>query len=190
MTKARDLANGGFGLVLVKPSTVVNGTDNGKGTVNFSAVSSVSLNGVFTSTYRHYRISLQLTAATADADLQLRMRIGATTTATNYYYGGNLVIFEGTNSIVNGNNTTQWPLGSIDTSNANIAQSYTMDIFSPQINRSTNLVLKGWSQQTGGNTYMLNFAGVQNDGTQFDGFSVIATAGAVSGIVSVYGYNN
>jgi hypothetical protein len=33
MTKARDNANGGFGLVLVKPSTVVNGTDNGKGTV-------------------------------------------------------------------------------------------------------------------------------------------------------------
>ncbi len=31
MTKARDLANGGFGLVLVKPSSVVNGTDNGKG---------------------------------------------------------------------------------------------------------------------------------------------------------------
>ncbi len=27
MTKARDLANGGFGLVLVKPSSVVGGTD-------------------------------------------------------------------------------------------------------------------------------------------------------------------
>ncbi len=36
MTKARDLANGGFGLVLMKPSSVVNGTDNGKGTVSFT----------------------------------------------------------------------------------------------------------------------------------------------------------
>jgi hypothetical protein len=45
MTKARDNANGGFGLVLVKPSSVVNGTDNGKGTVSFSAASTVSLNG-------------------------------------------------------------------------------------------------------------------------------------------------
>jgi hypothetical protein len=43
MTKARDLANGGFGLVLIKPSSVVNGTDNGKGTVSFSGVTSVSL---------------------------------------------------------------------------------------------------------------------------------------------------
>jgi len=47
MTKARDLANGGFGLVLIKPSSVVNGTDNGKGTVSFSGVTSVSLNDVF-----------------------------------------------------------------------------------------------------------------------------------------------
>jgi hypothetical protein len=49
MTKARDNANGGFGLVLVKPSTVVNGTDNGKGTVSFSGASTVSLNGCFNS---------------------------------------------------------------------------------------------------------------------------------------------
>ncbi len=56
MTKARDLANGGFGLVLVKPSSVVNGTDNGKGTVSFSAQSTVSLNDVFSSTYMNYKI--------------------------------------------------------------------------------------------------------------------------------------
>jgi len=158
-------------------------------TTSFSGVATQTINNVFTTSYRHYRIILQLTAGTSDADLQLRMRIGATTTATNYYYGGNLVIFDGSNSIVNGNNTTQWPLGSIDTSNQNIAQSYSMDIFSPQIARSTNLVLKGWSQQTGGNTYMLNFAGVQNDATQFDGFAILATAGNISGKVSVYGYN-
>jgi len=60
MTKARDLANGGFGLVLVKPSSVVNGTDNGKGTVSFSAVGSVSLNNVFSSTYDNYRIMITL----------------------------------------------------------------------------------------------------------------------------------
>ncbi len=55
MTKARDLANGGFGLVLIKPSSVVNGTDNGKGTVSFSGVTSVSLNDVFNATYTNYK---------------------------------------------------------------------------------------------------------------------------------------
>jgi hypothetical protein len=190
MTKARDLANGGFGLVLVKPSSVVGGTDNGKGTVNFSAVSGVSLNNVFTSTYRHYRISLQLTAATADADIRIRMRFNGSDTSSNYYFGGAYGIFTGSNSVWAGNNVDRWALGSIDTSNANIAQSYTMDIFSPQINRSTNISLQGWGQETGGNTYWISFSGVQNDSTQFDGFSVLATAGAVSGIVSVYGYNN
>ncbi len=56
MTKARDLANGGFGLVLVKPFSVVGGTDNGKGTVSFSGATTVSLNDVFSSTYMNYKI--------------------------------------------------------------------------------------------------------------------------------------
>jgi hypothetical protein len=60
MTKARDNANGGFGLVLVKPSTVVNGTDNGKGTVSFSGASSVSLNDVFSWKYDRLNFGLRL----------------------------------------------------------------------------------------------------------------------------------
>jgi len=73
MTKARDLANGGFGLVLVKPSSVVGGTDNGKGTVSFSAASSVSLNDVFSATYKNYKIIF--TGTGANDDLKLRLRV-------------------------------------------------------------------------------------------------------------------
>jgi len=180
------------GLVQIVPTSVAVGSGSGSadsaGTITFSGASSASANGVFTSAYRHYRIVLQLTAGTIDCDLNLRMRVSGTDTATNYYYGGNYVIFNGTNGIVNGNNTTQWPLGSIDQSNQNISQSYSMDIFSPQIARDTNIVLQGWTQQTTGNTYLLAFAGTQNTSTQFDGFSVIPSTGVISGIVSVYAY--
>jgi hypothetical protein len=70
LTKARDLANGGFGLVLMKPSSVVNGTDNGKGTVSFSAAASVSLNDVFSSAYDNYKIVLN-TVGSTDLALQI-----------------------------------------------------------------------------------------------------------------------
>ena len=91
MTKARDLANGGFGLVLIKPSSVVNGTDNGKGTVSFSGASSVSLNGVFSSTYKNYRISfdnITMPTGAGATDLLLRLRAGGSNTTTNYTGAG------------------------------------------------------------------------------------------------------
>jgi hypothetical protein len=75
MTKARDNANGGFGLVLMKPSSVVNGTDNGKGTVSFSAASSVSLNDVFSSTYDNYRILCRFTdTASGGSNIDFEIR--------------------------------------------------------------------------------------------------------------------
>jgi hypothetical protein len=87
LTKARDNANGGFGLVLMKPSTVVNGTDNGKGTVSFSAATSVSLNDVFSSTYDHYRVVLD--AVGLDVDFRFRLRAsGSDNTTSNYWFGG------------------------------------------------------------------------------------------------------
>jgi hypothetical protein len=158
-------------------------------TQNFSSVGSANINNVFTSTYRHYRVILQLTAATADANINMKMRQNGVDTSTNYYFGGAYGIFTGTNSNWSGNNTTQWSLGSIDTSNQNISQSYSMDIYSPQVTRDTNISLQGWSQEQGGNTYWLSFSGTQNTGTQFDGFSIIASAGNISGKTSIYGYN-
>ena len=189
MTKARDLANGGFGLVLIKPSTVVNGTDNGKGTVSFSAASSVSLNGVFTSIYTNYRLLFRLSAATADTAITLRMRASNSDRTTNYYHGGAQGIFTATNSTWAGNNVGFWDMGSVDTSNAGISNSYTLDFFSPAQTIPTNINMQCWTQQTSGNTLWVSMSGVQMDSINCDGFSIISSAGNISGKASVYGYN-
>jgi len=84
MTKARDLANGGFGLVLIKPSSVVNGTDNGNGVITLGGVTSVSLNNVFSSNYDNYKI--MFASASASGSLSFTLRAGGSNNSTSNYH--------------------------------------------------------------------------------------------------------
>ncbi len=185
MTKARDLANGGFGLVLVKPSSVVGGTDNGKGTVTFSASSAVSLNDVFSSTYQNYRIILQSTNTSAAA-IRMRLRVSnadstANSYGTGYYYkqlGG-----AGVGSISDGF-TTSW---TVQQDSAQSASNVTIDIFRPFEVTST---FTHFFNNTTDNIHAIYLGGnVFNASTSFTGFTIYPASSSISGTVSVYGYN-
>ena len=181
MTKARDLANGGFGLVLIKPSTVVNGTDNGKGTVSFSAVGSVSLNGVFTSTYENYKVIFSLDVATGTPNLTFRFRAAGSDNSTSGYFlfgdrSGGAV------SNVASLSQTSMLLGNASTSTNNGI----LEIFKPQLT-ATKAVQANYYYSNNGENYDL-FCGT-NFTTSSDGFSLITASSTFTGTVSVYGYN-
>jgi hypothetical protein len=187
MTKARDLANGGFGLVLVKPSSVVNGTDNGKGTVSFSGVSSVSLNGVFNSTYKRYRILSDFVGSTNN-DVLFRLRVaGADATASNYGIQG---LYADASSVGAARNAQgYWYVNEIRVAGRYI-QEY--ELFNPAaasqtygFGRSTSIVTADTTQvfQT------LSSLG-HSLSTAYDGFTLYTATGTFTGSVSVYGYNN
>jgi hypothetical protein len=187
MTKARDLANGGFGLVLMKPSTVVNGTDNGKGTVSFSGASTVSLNGVFNSTYKRYRILFDFVGSTNN-DALFRLRVaGADATGTNYGTQG--LSSDGTSTASARNANTYWY-----TNEVRVAGRYVQEyeLFNPAaasqtygFSRSTSIVTADTTQvfQT------LTSLG-HSLSTAYDGFTFYTATGNFTGSVSVYGYNN
>ena len=91
MTRSRQTADWGSraGLAKVIPSPVAVGSGTGSantlGTVTFSGASSVSLNGIFSSTYDNYRILLDSTAASASAALNIRVRVsGADASGSDY----------------------------------------------------------------------------------------------------------
>ena len=190
MTKARDLANGGFGLVLIKPSTVVNGTDNGKGTVSFSAVGSVSLNNVFSSTYDNYRIMVTIsTSSNNDGNQFIRMRNGGSDKSTNTYVysswvkaaaGSDLSYTSGTDSLVK--------LGAQDNVEKG-GQSYCIDIVSPFLAQFTRMNCNVTMQNDGGAWGGGIVSGLQFENTSFDGFTLHTQNGTFTGTVSVYGYN-
>jgi hypothetical protein len=188
MTKARDLANGGFGLVLVKPSTVVNGTDNGKGTVSFSAASTVSLNGVFNSTYTNYLILINNTSQTNSTGGNFRLRVGGVDNSTASSYVMDSVQF-----------TTGAPAGDFipsTTTQFNYSQvgatgrrSAIIELFNPFDAVHTYYHCRGRSSLAQANSGSFITAGYHNQNTSYDGFTFYPDSGTFIGNVSVYGYN-
>jgi hypothetical protein len=187
MTKARDLANGGFGLVLVKPSSVVGGTDNGKGTISITSGTSVSLNGVFTSTYSNYRIECSNLLGSNFMNFRFRVS-GSDDSSSNYrfrsYRGSTMGPGSDDTSQYSSNTTlfqTIYLLGGADTGSCSI------EVYSPQLAAHKQVTVVGFDAPSNG--YTVLSGGKFIDATkQFDGFTLTTSSG-FSGQVSVYGYN-
>ena len=182
MTKARDNANGGFGLVLVKPSTVVNGTDNGKGTVSFTGQSTVSLNGVFNSTYTNYKVFFD-GEASGQVSLRIRFRAnGADATGANYNVQE---IRAQAASIVTERyvNSTVGEFANTFTSKMAVEGI----IFNPFGANSTVYMSSVVNQNEGARAYQ--YSGGHTLATSYDGFTLFTSSGTATGTISVYGYN-
>ena len=128
------LATAQSGLIKIIPSSVAVGSGTGSasasGTVTFSGASSVSLNGVFTSTYKNYRIAFTAKNASA-ADLSFFLRAAGTNLTGSSYLQGRY--FTGMqNSIASNNqgNITQgyWDVKQLGT----VSGHFVMEIFKPQ----------------------------------------------------------
>jgi len=189
MTKARDLANGGFGLVLIKPSTVVNGTDNGKGTVSFSAATP-SLNNVFSSTYENYSILINLTTNSAnDGNIYFRLRANGSDTTTTYYWarrGWTMVSGAGTDG--NGDNVSGFTVMTQDSVTAGYSHIQ-LNVFSPFLGQKTKVSWVGSATTDAANVYSQFGGGVLDNTLSYDGFSLVNQNGTSTGNISVYGYN-
>ncbi len=184
MTKARDLANGGFGLVLIKPSSVVGGTDNGKGTVSFSAASSVSLNDVFSTTYDNYKI-LFTNSNTSGSDVYIRVRVsGADLTSNSYANIRNITSIGGSiTSYTNYADTVVNLGGNLTTQN-----SYSVEISNPFATKRTQIYSLGTADSSSSMNQEIVNASVKNT-TSYTGFTLISSLGNMTGTVSVYGFN-
>ena len=181
MTKARDLANGGFGLVLVKPSSVVGGTDNGKGTVSFSAASSVSLNDVFSSTYENYLLLLRTTAS-AD-NIQIRMRVSGSDDSSANYHNLGLRITTTVDRVASYAQTS-YRIAEFSTGKG-AAQAVIYGPFLAALTQFNGLITNGYQSPMENGFQM----GTHNVATSYTGFTLLPASGTMTGNVSVYGFN-
>jgi len=160
----------------------------------FSAVSSVSVNNCFTSTYDNYRITLTFTAASTDLNVRLRLRASGSDNSTSNY-DSQLLYVTGTtvtgqqNTGTSGN--TQWGLFGGFESDQPTASHMIADIVGPQLTSYTKLsgtaVVLGTAD---GFTYNMLLGNMFKATTAFDGFSLLTSTGTISGTVRVYGYRN
>jgi len=161
---------GSSGLVCVKAETAVSG------------VTSVNVDGVFTSTYTNYLINFNLAAA-AGTGFTLAFRAGGVTTTTDYGRQS----FTANDTALSGGRTTG--AANLTLPNLRTNQSgMTVQVFSPQSAQFTSTIVTGLDI-AGATTFFANtYWGLQLSSTQFDGF-VITTTSNMTGTYSIYGYS-
>jgi len=161
----------------------------------FTAVTSFSLpNSTFTATYRNYRIHIDLTAVTADADFTMRLRASGTDDSTANYrsllQGLNTTGATGTVVNINSSGATSWNAGEQDA--AVIRYALEFDVMSPQIAAPTRCLGQYmYRDKANGDDIIRTGALHFTATTQFDSLSFISSiANSITGYYNVYGYLN
>jgi len=175
------------GIRLITPTSVAKtgasstATINAGGSVTFALCATLSLNGVFTSTYDNYIIDIRC-VDDGTKQLRIRMRLAGTDNSTASSYVDQRLRASSTS--VSGTRTT-----------ANIA-----NIFDNSATQRSGLQLfmygPGLAQPTAGRTVtaggtssaeISDHAWTHNQSTAYDGCSLIMASGTFSGLVKVYG---
>lgn len=181
------------GLVPMVPTTVaVSGgtaTANSLGLIEFTSVSSISLNNVFSSTYRSYRIiadfyNVSTTAVTVIARLRAA---GVDFSGANYHRMAQNVLDSGTSGPSAGTNATSFTMTTVGNGTNN--GGFVMDIEVPAkaLRKSIQFSSTGFS---GGVFNGWFGAGAINSTVAYDGFSLVMSGGTCSGSIQVLGYNS
>jgi len=151
-------------------------------TTSFSAVSSQSLNNVFSTTYDNYVILLQ-GVTSGNPDILFRLRVSGTDAsgATDYSRPG-LYNAQNSSTVANiggaANSSGSLGFGATDTFVTNTT------FFNPFLTKPT---LNVWHNY--GQGYQVWGANKHNQSTSYTGITIFTSTGTMTGTVSVYGYN-
>lgn len=161
------------GLVCVKAETA------------FSAVSSITADSVFTSSYTNYKIICRLTGTTRGA-ITMQLRASTTPATSNYNYqklsiGGAGVTAARTAA------TSNFDFGFGST--GSFMQSFWLELTGPQLAEATNFnALFAQSDTTFGEPNYIQTLGNNSNATAYDGFAISVASGTITGTYTVYGY--
>jgi len=156
-------------------------------TTSFSAVSSVSINGVFSADYDNYFLSLAITKGNAGY-VGLRMRAsGSDASGSDYVYAAVETTTAGGPSRVGATGNTLFFLGT----KSNVAGGATIHLTQPFLTARTVYDVNGSGGQSV-ETWHFVGGGYHNQATSYDGFSLIdfTNGGGMSGTISTYGYRD
>jgi hypothetical protein len=154
--------------------------------VSFSAVGSVSLDNVFTSTYTHYRILFNVLTKSTNGFMYLYFRTGGVNNTTgNYNFAGLIGRTSSTTANYGGAAETY---GTVNFSNVSPAIA-SLDIANPQIAAQTTFTTTGFGGDL--STWFNNIGGGNfTTSAQFDGITFAPATGTIGGNIRVYGYRN
>lgn len=172
------------------PTSAVNGTVGADGVVTFTGASSVSLNGVFTSTFREYDVAWNITTRTVTGGTgveALRLRAAGVDRTTSAYSWRRFVSVGNTLNIVT--STTDTAFTSMAASGY-VTSSKSLRLVSPAQAVNTRLYGgTGMETDNGGNfEQVVDYAGEHRVAAVSDGLTLYPGAGTITGTIRVIGY--
>jgi hypothetical protein len=174
------------GLVVQTPTTInVSGTATieANGSVSFSAITLLRLNGVFTADYDNYMITWSGTSS-GNTNMGFRFSKGGSDNSSSTYLRRYVTAQSTSTYVYDGTYSQFYMLGSGGT----WVNGQTAYIFRPQVNVTSAVLVQG--VYDGGATYYSDFNGLHLVVDQFDGFSLAPTGGhTVTGSITVFGFN-
>jgi hypothetical protein len=161
------------GLVCVKAETA------------FSAVASVTADGVFTSAYTNYRIVIRYQTSTSQ-ELAMQLRAATVDTTTGY----NFQMLQATSTTVSGQLFASQTSAFVGKDPGAFTSLTTLELSGPQLAEPTvyqAVNTRNASAYT--NPFVVQYFGNQSASTQFDGIKFLVASGNTTGSYTIYGYS-
>ena len=152
-------------------------------TTTFSAVTTTSIDNVFSSTYSNYRIILNLTSLGTSANVLFRLRTsGSDNTTSNYNWTAAYYL---TSNAFYSSRTTGASNAQIFYTVGQDKEQAAIDMYAPNLSATTSASITGVHGP--GDINWMGSMG-HNSTTQFDGFTIYTSTGNITGTIKVYGY--
>ena len=179
------MANTGM-LVSMEPTSISHsGTSasvNNNGGVDFTAVTSLSLNGVFTGDYDNYLIVINYTNASG-GNVNLKLRASGTdATGSNYTY--QTLIADGSSSPSGTRYSSESSWARIMHADSTYWQGFNVHLYGPALAQPT--AARSVSVSSYNSAFIRDVAGTHSLSTSYDGFTIGSSA--MTGNIHVFGY--
>lgn len=179
------------GLVVMKPTSISStGTGNSSsiganGKVTFSSCVTLSLNGVFTSSYDNYMIVLRANI-NINSNILARLRLSGTDDQNSNYTRQYIDV---TDTSIFGERATTSSWNAVGYPNANQRIGSTIYLFGPALAQPT--AMRAFAGNDYLNAGLTDVAASHNQSTAYDGISFVVQTSPrnITGAVTVYGFN-
>ena len=175
------------GLVSMTPTSIAHsGTSasiNADGGVDFTAVTSLSLNGVFTSEIDNYLIVFRHTMNTSGIAIAFRMRAAGTDDSTSNSYTRQFLTIDGGSITGSRSSSTNGSCGYASSTNMS---GQHIHVYGPYLAQPT--AVRAVDGDGNGSATIFDVANTHNQSTSYDGITLFVGSNNLTGNVHVFGY--
>lgn len=174
------------GMVLINPTSITySGTSASKGAngqVTFTAVTSLSLNGVFSADFDNYVISLRAVSTLGDFACNMRWRASGTDASGSDY---TFQVIEVNGTSVTGSRSSSQSSTQLAKISDPLRSGYNTQVYGPFLAQPT--AHRTVTSSANGNAVIYDVAGTHSLSTSYDGFTLTMAGGTMAGALQVYG---